>query len=117
MDRRDWERKDLDSMGAREMGKDRGRDKDQTKEQILSSFGGSVLEELNDLGTNLEEVVDFWSAYVQYRREGHTSMESLLKMRMLPRYQENRGVFDYFCYIGLISFTEKLISDVIKERI
>ena len=83
----------------------------------MNNSGQDVLERLNDLNTYLDEVVDFWSQHVQYRREGHTSMESLLKMRMLPRYQENRGVFDYFCYIGLVSFTEKLVSDVIKGRI
>ena len=99
------------------MGKNRGRNKDQTKEQILNNSGQDVLERMNDLNTDLDEMVDFWSQHVQYCREGYTGMESFLKMKMLPRYQENKGVFDYFCYIGLVSFTDKLVDDVIKGRV
>ena len=112
MDRGERERGGTDKESGGKMGSDRGRNPNATKEQVLNVVEHNVFESLEAVGSTLDDMIEFWSTFASFVGEGYTEMESFLKMKMLPRYQENKTMFDYFCFIGLTSFTKKLIKEI-----
>lgn len=93
------------------MGKDRIGDSDSAQEQILKALDYNVLESLSAMGTDLERLSRFWGDYVRFLRRGYNPVEAFQRLRLLPQYQEDKTGFDYFCYLGLKSFTEKIAEE------
>lgn len=86
-------------------------DPDSAKEQILEALDYNLLESLNAMGTDLERLSRFWCDYVRFLRKGYTPVEAFQKLRFLPQYQKDKTGFDYFCYLGLKSFTERIVEE------
>lgn len=93
------------------MGGGRIGNPDSAKEQILKALDYNVLRSLNAMGTDINRLSRFWCDYVGFLQNGYTPVEAFQKLRFLPRYQEDKTGFDYFCYLGLKSFTEKIIEE------
>lgn len=93
------------------MGGNRRSDQDSAKKQILEILDYNVLESLSAMGTDLDRLCKFWCDYVQFLREGYNPVEAFQKLKLLRQYQMDEAGFNYFCYLGLKTFTDKVVEE------